>query len=219
MRINEIFAEVQASFIDWNGFFKDPNYSRTRQDVSWPNAGEIVVRDEVTVGDLQRLSDRRQFSFRVSSDGSLIQMGYRFRRTGELVDARLGFYKFPSREDFGELAVEPVSGDGELDSVSWLRMDFSSNLQARVGHTPCHLHVSGLPAVRFAVYGVPSPAQFVEFVISHFYTADYKSARLSKDGAFESYQRINSINTKATKTGLEPRELLHCLPHFFIPGN
>ena len=219
MRINEIFAEIQASFIDWDGFFKDPNYSRTRQYVSWPNASELVVPHEMTVGDLHTLSDRRQFSFRVSGDGSLIQMGYRFRRTGELMDARLGFYKFPSGEDFADLAVEPVSGDSELDTVSWLRMDFSTSLQAKVGHTPCHLHVSGLPSVRFAVYGVPSPAQFVEFVVSHFYPVDYKSARLSPDGNFKNYQKINTINTKATKTGIEPRELLHCLPHFFIPGN
>jgi hypothetical protein len=219
MKINEAFGEVQSSYIEWDGFFKDPNYSRTSNAVSWRDVGDLVISDPITLGDLRNLSEQRQFSFRVSDDGSLIQLGYRFDRNGDLTDARLAFYKSPAQEFTGDLTVEPSADVDLSEQISWLRLDFAKDAPVRVGHTPCHLHFSGFPAVRFAVFGVPSPSQFVEFVVSHFYTTDYTKARLSPEGIFDTYQKINTINRRATKAGVEPRELLLCLPHLATPGN
>lgn len=221
MTINEAYGEVQGSFIEWGGFFKDPNYYRTNNWVTWRNATDLVKSHLITVADLHDLTERRQFSFRVADDGSLIQLGYHFDRDGILIGARLAFYKYPAptRDENEEIIVQPSEEGDPSELVSWIRLDFTSDLQPKVGHMPCHLHLSGFPTIRFSVFGVPSPAQFVEFIVSHFYPVEYVSVRLSPEGRFENYQRINAINSGATRTGLEPRQMLLCLPHIFIPGN
>jgi len=219
MKINDAYGELQASYIDWDGLFKDPNYFRTNAAVSWRDAAGLVLNDPVTVGVIRDLSNRRQFSFRVASDDSLVQLGYRFDREGELTAARLAFYKLPTPEITDDLAVRPALDDDPSNQVSWLRLDFIEAINVRVGHTPCHVHLCGFPSVRFAVFGVPSPSQFIEFIVSHFYPAEYASARLAPDGTFDNYEKINRINGRATKAGLEPRKLLRCLPHLVTPGN
>jgi hypothetical protein len=219
MTINEAYGEVQASFIEWGGLFKDPNYARTDRAVSWQGASGLVVPDDLTIEDLRGMSEERQFSFRVTDDDSILQIAYRFNRDEELADARLGFFKFPEREECQDLIVEPESDDDSSGPVSWLRLDFAKDAPVKVGHAPCHLHLSGFPSTRFAVFGVPSPSQFVEFVVSHFYPSEYSAVRLSGDGNFSSFDRLNAINSRATKVGIEPGNMLRCLPHLFTPGN
>jgi hypothetical protein len=220
MTINEAFKQVQAGFIEWDGFFKDPNYTKSKLGVSWHGASSLVLPDEVTIADLQMLAGRRQYSFRVSEDDSIFQIGYEFHKNGKLSAARLAYYQIPGGEVLDlsqEFSVEPAGESGSELSVTWLRLDFTDNAAIRVGHTPCHLHLAGFREVRFSVFGVPSPSQFLEFVVSHFYPADYASRRLSQTGLFETYDRIDAINTTGTQFGREPRDLLRRLPHVLFP--
>ncbi len=68
--------------------------------------------------------------------------------------------------------------------VRWVRFDYVATGRGRLLHTDSHLHVSGLPRTRFAVAGVPTPKQFIEFVVSHFYPAFYTLARRDGDQTF-----------------------------------
>jgi hypothetical protein len=96
-----------------------------------------------------------------------------------------------------------------------VRFDYRETGLDRVLHTDSHLHVSGLPGTRFAVAGLLTPKQFIEFIIGHFYPGIYESARLTQDLAFNDV--IDAINANCFDCGAQPADLYQRIIHLRIP--
>jgi len=157
MTLNDVMGQLTSVFIEWKGVLKDPQYVRNDNLVTWANAQIVMLPEKLTKAETFELSRKRQFTFRLSEDDSVVQLSYRFDR-GNVTEARLAYYEVGLREyedDSGN--VRPTE---ELDSTvpaRWVRFDYRETGLDRVLHTDSHLHVSGLPGNLPAVTGAKHP--------------------------------------------------------------
>jgi Uncharacterized conserved protein (DUF2290) len=227
MRMNEAFAQLRSAFIDWEGVLKDPQYIKRDHVITWPNAPAPILREPIHPGDISRLGEAGHFSCRIAHDDSIVQVFYDFADDLRTVrSARLAYYGLPASvdgSDAGETEhpVEPLDLP-RMDltaSAAWFRIDYRNDGSVRILHPDCHLHVSGFPDTRFAVAGLPTPKQFIEFVISHKYPETYSKHRLLDDGRYREEHKIDNINEDVFPCGVTPHELYRRVPHFRIPGS
>lgn len=219
MTPSDIYRQLVAVFDDWGGFLKDPQYVRINDEITWNEASVTLQPEVLTREDTIDLSRRGQYTFRISEDDSLVQISYRFLHTGELQGARLAYYEVGRSLGDEELEVRPWDERDELTSVvKWVRFDYGCTGLGRVLHMDSHLHVSGLPGIRFAVTGVPTPKQFIEFLISHFYPVKYQEARLTPGQQFEQFTTIDNINAAFLSPLHDLRDVYRRISHFRIPG-
>jgi len=215
MTLSDLYSQLIAVFVEWEGILKDPQYVRTNTSLTWSNAEITLLPEQLTRADTIELSRRRQFTFRVSEDDSVIQISYRFNN-GRVVEARLAFYEVGIQQyDYEAANVQPLQEADTTTLARWVRFDYRETGLGRVLHTDSHFHVSGLPGTRFAVAGVPTPKQFIEFVISHFYPETYGLIRLSDDGDYDGV--IDRINAHHMDCGCEPADLYARIAHFRVP--
>lgn len=217
MTPNDLMSQLTSVFVEWEGVLKDPQYIRNDDSVTWANAEIVILPEEITKAETFELSRRRQFTFRMSADDSVVQLSYRFNQ-GNITEARLAFYEVGLREyedDVGN--VRPVEDADANLAARWVRFDYRETGLGRVLHTDSHLHVSGLPGTRFAVSGLLTPKQFIEFIIAHFYPDIYENVRLAHGVEFNDV--IDSINADCFKCGSEPTHLYERIAHFRIPGS
>jgi hypothetical protein len=197
MMASDIYSQLIAVFVDWRGVLKDPQYIRRGNEITWSNAVHAILPDKLTRAETIELSRSGQFTFRISEDDSILQISYVFAQTGDLECARLAYYQVGSSYQVDEaIDVYPSEDEPSDTPINWIRFDYVRTQRRRVLHMDSHLHVSGLPGMRIAVEGVPTPKQFVEFVISHFYANTYESFRLHGDQQFISTDQIDQINSE-----------------------
>jgi hypothetical protein len=181
--------------------------------------------------DLLQLYEDGQYSFQ-ASDGSLIQIYYSFASsTDELVEARLAFYKVDQQSwDYEEatqdedLVQSGSFGGGTQEekpsstrsSISWLRIDYSPKSAMGILHNSCHLHLSSFPSARLAVAGVPTPKQFMEFVMALCYPDIYRSHRLDNKGDYKDPLRLAAVNSDCVPFCDDL--ILSQITHIRIPG-
>jgi hypothetical protein len=169
------------------------------------------------------------------------------RKGDTLTSARLAFYSTRSDEGKRiassiqpERSMEKVSGlpitsdtidtknkpdipsDIDLTSshdapVSWLRIEYEPTAARGILHYDCHMHLSSFPHSRFIVAGIPSPAQFIEFIAAFCYPESYKKHRLDELGQYISSEKIDAVN--ATCFPLIYSSLFNQIAHFCIPIN
>ena len=244
MRVSDVFQSVIASYNEWDDVLANPNWARGDTWVSWTRREPGTLEHEMRFRDLVGLVNERQYTFQVTDDGSILQLYYRFEPNGVgLSHARLAFYcsglrlderdestlntgVWPSVDSHGIRADE---GSGEVvedRTVGWFRIDYDPlTVAPGVNHPPCHLHFSGFPDARLIVNGVPTPRQFVEFVISSFYPEVYRQKRLSeqtvsnastRNWVFREPHRMTELNADGFAVESEPMYQLLC--HFRVPG-
>lgn len=96
--------------------------------------------------------------------------------------------------EFAQETAPEVAPDDAV--VSWIRFDYDpSAKETGILHHDCHLHLAGFPHMRIPVTAVPSPAQFVDFVMATCYPGIYKEHRLADPHSFTDpnhYERIGS---------------------------
>lgn len=244
MRLNELRSQLR-SFLsgDWSGILLNPNFVQHSNTMTWHNCHLTMVPESLSFKDVAALSKERQYSFQLSSDGSLFQFYYAYdRRNRDITEARIAFYEangsgFASDastvppEDIAPPDTEltegplPVLGPGEslsgaieadLRRPRWFRIDFRAGATKCVLHNDCHLHFGGFPGSRLVVAGVPTPKQFVEFVISCCYPDLYQRVRLNQAGAWRDQKKIDSVN--ATHVAMA-NPLFKQITHLRIPGS
>jgi hypothetical protein len=224
MKPSEAFGQLITVFREWDGFLKDPRYIRRGNEITWSDAHAISVPDRLTRDDVLSLSRRGQFTFRVTEDEALIQISYRYSTDGELAAARLAYYGIADdpvkmRDGDFEEGVLPIGETQSLyDVATWVRFDYLHTGLARVIHMDSHLHISGLPSVRFAVTGVPTPRQFIEFIVSHFYPASYQKIRLDKEDGLEGFDAVDKVNALSCPLREPLEDIYRRIPHFRLPG-
>lgn len=169
MRLNNAESCVVSVFMCWEGFLTNLRLKRVGRELSWPDREAISLGDKISIDDLVQLDERKQYSFQIGEDGSLVRLQYFFSSDGKRVlSASLGFYKAP--EDLSE-------------EVAWLRIDFDHALDVPPLHAACHLHSSMSPSMRIPVSAVPGPYQFVDMIVAWFYPDRHRYfSRVTSEG-------------------------------------
>ncbi len=234
MRINEIHSCMRSVYDDWSNFLVNPQFIRRNGEVTWPNASRFI-RYPILMSDIIEMADRKQYTFQIIEDGSLIQMYYKYHGTN-LISASLGYYSMSSYSESQEdiqNKEEPNEGEAmeedsqqethEIDGnhyytdlpIGWIRIDFSPETGNGVLHHDCHMHLGSFPNSRFIVSGLPNPKQFVEFIISMCYPEKYKEHRLNESCCFIDAGKLASINSP--KFRVEGYELYERIMHICVP--
>ena len=232
MRINNVVGQLVAAYTEWSHVLANPRFVRKGRSIAWHDYSSTKILVPSSHADVVKLYEAGQYSFQ-TTDGSLLQLSYTYAPSrDQLTKARLAFYKVDQQSwEIGE-SGEP-DGVNELIapnnspqleqsishrpiSVSWLRIDYSPKATSGVLHNSCHLHLSTFPDARVAVAGVPTPKQFVEFVIALCYPDIYREHRLNRDGGYKEPARMEIVNSETVPL----TEDLTCryLTHIRIPG-
>lgn len=227
MRIGDVIGLLTSAYVEWQGLLVNPRFIRRGHTVTWNGHSSARLLIPESHGDLIQLYEDGQFTFQ-TSDGSLLQIYYAFSHTSEeLSEARLAFYKISGgNSEFDEESdpaqIEPLSqpnspnAGGTRPTVTWLRIDYSPRLAAGVLHNSCHLHVSTLPSARIPVAGVPTPNQFIEFVIGLAYPDVYRAVRLDNAGNYREPGRLTTINSNCPP--FREEQIFKQFTHLRIPG-
>jgi hypothetical protein len=219
--------------------------ARDGPHISWNNRTPRMLKHPVLASDITYLADNGQYTFQILEDGSIIQIYYKYDAKGnELRSARLAFYSaktdafvigtneriFSSTD--GE-ATERSEDEDDLNnisefieytarpstlidgSVSWLRIEYEPKDAKGILHHDCHMHFSAFPYSRFVVAGVPTPVQFIEFVMAFCYPEIYKEHRLNAQGNYVNEEKITAINS--TCFPMTESIVFSQIAHFRIP--
>jgi len=178
VRLRNAVSDVVAVTLEWQGLLVNPRAIRNRDEITWNN--RLPSENYAgTFEEIARLNQLRQYSLQVGSDGSLIQLYYRFHRNGsDLMAASLSFLKVPE--------------DSESHGP-WMRLDYDENADFGPTHSVSHLHLSMHGNARIPVAGVPGPRQFVEMVMAWFYPESYGRHRLNELGGWRDEVAVERV--------------------------
>lgn len=244
MTLSELRSQFRSLLIgDWSGILLNPNYVQQGHIMTWNKYHTMITPERLTFKDVAALYRESQYSFQLSADGSVFQFYYAYdQRNRVVLEARIAYYEANGSGLGTESSVIP-SGEGIQSEVGplegplpvlapretygsgvdvddrpprWFRIDFRSESSKCVLHNDCHLHFSGFPGSRLVVAGLPTPWQFVEFVLCCCYPDIYQRVRLDSNGNYRDQRRIHSVN--ATKIPVAPNPVFRHMTHFRIPG-
>jgi hypothetical protein len=118
--------------------------------------------------------------------------------------------------EYGEETLDvPKLGTLRDGPVSWLRIDYDPEHAKGVLHHDCHMHISAFPSARLVVAGVPTPKQFIEFIMALCYPEVYHAHRLNNSGQYINEGHIVTINSKCVP--LTEHNVFRQMTHFRIP--
>lgn len=199
MLISDLHSSLISLQGDWSGIILNPNYIRKEWVISWNQFKHVSLGDRITSKTVKELEKGRQYSFQLF-DGSLIQLYYRFREGGDIVQiANLAFYKC-ERDIYNE--EEDDNGDiSEYDDtpiedyeIPWIRIDYCPDEEMGIIHAATHMHSSIGANVRLPINGIPTPKQFIEALMAWFYPAKYEEKHLDSQGIYTNPARVKQIN-------------------------
>lgn len=119
-------------------------------------------------------------------------------------------------EEYREETVGTTGLTNFKDSpISWLRIDYAPDKAKGVLHHACHMHLSSFPLARLVVAGVPTPRQFIEFIMAFCYPSIYEKHRLDSHGQYANADHILTINSNCVPLG--DHNVFRQMAHFRIP--
>jgi hypothetical protein len=227
MRIDEAFNMLNSAYNDWSHALINPLFYRSHNTISWDNFERIYTSDPVRPEEFIRIIEGHQYSLQMAEDGAVLQLFYAFANNGRtLINASLGYYRsfdIPSFtgdiDGVGDDYIEDMEDNGPNSSntfVTGLRIDYAPEAARGIIHSCCHMHISGFPGARLVVGGVPTPKQFVEFIIATFYPSLYEKHRLDIRWNFQDWDKIRNINRPSVTVG--DIHLCNHVIHFKIPS-
>ena len=161
------------------GLAEEYNYPVIQQmDIVWEKYQNISLylrnMDYSTIYD--EIEKNHNYNVKLP-DGGIIQLMYRFNRTGtELISHRLGYYPSPSYELYQNdpelYDVDYIYGDILNKSVLpvIIRADYNRDPEERELHHPySHITLGGYKNCRIPVDRPISPMKFVKFIMEHFF--------------------------------------------------
>jgi hypothetical protein len=110
---------------------------------------------------------------------------------------------------------DSVGGD-EARIVSWIRFDYDGVGSRGLAHAACHLHLNGFPKSRLPVRGIPTPVQFVDFVIALVYPDIFNTNHLNAEGYLVNEEAYKEANRN--QLGCADAEALELVVHLRLPG-
>lgn len=118
-------------------------------------------------------------------------------------------------QEFDEGEMFWPSGDSFLKHVGWMRLDYNKDEQSTLIHPRAHLHLAGMADARIPFKGIPSPAQFVEFIISSYYPKDYIANRYDDKGSL--VKQTGLSDTLGSHCIIDNSNVTSICVHFAVP--
>ena len=222
MRLSDAFSSITAAYDDWSHILINNSYIRNNHTISWINYEPIEMPSLVHRSDIAMLEGKKQYSFQIIDDGSILQLFYSYRNDDEiLVKASLAFYHVGilettfDKEGNSLLVVDSNIENYDDPLIPWLRIDYSPETKHGPLHHSCHMHFGLFQHARIPISGVPSPRQFIEFIIAMCYPYHYESKRLDKEG-----EPLNLTSLRNINDSVFPETegcVFDILPHLRIP--
>lgn len=196
MKISETFSMLISAYDDWHRCLLNPNFFRSGNRISWNSYESNWIDESLTYDSFMELVSTKQYSFQVQ-DGSIIQLYYEFDSNGdELIKANLAYCRNIFRNQLDdETSEEDLLSSQYNDAVQWLRIDYAPDMDRGVIHCAAHMHLSSFPQGRMIMRGVPTPKQFIEFIISLCYPELYSKHRLDGVGEFVNFSKVVAVNS------------------------
>ncbi|MDE4907164.1 DUF2290 domain-containing protein [Methanogenium marinum] len=241
MNVSEVMSSLVATYNEWSNILVNTQYIRENNSITWRNHTPLMLPYIMHKNDLDLLEVKKQYTFQIIEDGSFIQIFYKFEKDNStLIEARLAYYgntPIPRSgdewdqdgEDLELTFTHDTIMDELIDSdtfsqnsfyhddfiVPWLRIDFSNEETECPLHHSCHMHIGLFGDARIPLTVVPSPRQFIEFIIAHFYPREYHLMRLDQDGKPKNKGQLRKINNPSFQKIISDN--YDYLPHLNIP--
>ena len=213
MRINEVHSSLRSTYIDWSDLLINPRFIRNGHLIIWENSQPLERYNVITRSYVLNLISRKQYSYQIYDDGSIIQLFYQFENNNrDLKHATLAYYSTGEIEERNEEEVysdlaPPISSDSphlfqnqiieyspDDPPVPWVRIDYDPPSCRGPLHHTCHMHIGLLQHARIPITRVLSPRQFVEFVMALFYPSYYREHRLDDNWEAVDFEKMRSFN-------------------------
>lgn len=169
MNLNQCYGSLKEGYEYWRDFFANRRFCIHGNEVVWyqPQLNRTALR--ITAYDFGTICDSGQYSFQLIEDGSIVRLWYRFDRRGREVEAAsLSLIRPPSTDKLSYVEGQRVAD--QLNGVcDWFRIDFDPNVNCIPGHAACHIHFSDMANARIPLSRLPTPKQFIAWVISLVY--------------------------------------------------
>lgn len=200
-------SSLIATVIDWKDILVNRSFIRNNHTISWENYSYQTLPEIIRKSDFNNLEASGQYSIQMIDDGSIFQLFYEYCDDNEtLLHANLAFIGSGSTEeifkeesdlllhenhddaDSNDWEEEFFSSSAVGDSdpiVPWLRIDYKPEDEQGPLHHRCHMHIGLFRHARISMSRVPTPRQFVEFVIAICYPHHYREKRLIQNANFE----------------------------------
>lgn len=243
VKINEAKELLTLVYMDWSHILANPSGIRKDSQITWNGYVPKMLKMPVMISDVMDLAENGQYTFQIVEDGSIIQLFYQYKPNGnDIQAASLAFYSSVVHKDKAaspSQAISEVESNGEgasdedtLDEESqkesdeqipvssdrpanWLRIDYDPHHAMGVLHHDCHMHLSAFPDARLVVAGIPTPKQFIEFIIALCYPKSYAEHRLDANGMYNNENHIMTVNSKCPPS--VDHKVFSQIAHFRIP--
>jgi hypothetical protein len=238
LRINDVISDLTSTYNEWDQVLANRSFVRRENIISWNNYIDQRHPDIIRRSDVAELERLRQYSFQVIDDGSIFQLYYDFQNNGvDLNSASLAYFSTggwkgvyeeyielsPHGKSF-EINSDPTISEMTLFSVPddllvpWLRIDYSPKEVRGPLHHSCHMHIGLFQSARIPLTGIPTPHQFVEFIIALCYPEQYRDLRLGEDSNYKTsdIDRLKEFRTRCFVS--TNGQVFDILPHIQVPS-
>lgn len=206
MRINDALGVLVSVYQDWGHVLANPRYVRSDRTITWINNSSPRLADPVTPDDISALADDGQYSFQIAEDGSLLQLYYEYEDADDhrIKSASLAYYG------------APIAYGTEPPFIRWCRLDYDPSSSRGVIHSDSHIHLSYFPDSRLMVKGLPTPKQFIEFIMALCYPNLYEEHRLDARGQYKDKARNLRVNEPSIQ--IDEGDLFNHITYLCIPS-
>nr|WP_319376035.1 DUF2290 domain-containing protein [uncultured Methanoregula sp.] len=239
MNLSETYQSLKTTLFDWPSTFinRRDKKDEDSHNISWNKYTRRERIIDIRRSDLIEIVKSGQYSFQIIEDGSVFQLYYQFNDYNQaLCSANLAYYNTGgvTYDTFQEMQFSDLyngddkssSSDNKIDYkedlfedplIAWIRIDYSPHDYCRPLHHSCHMHFSLFPNSRISLNAVPTPRQFIEFILAINYPDLYLVKRLDQKYEPNDPTRIADLNIPSF-----PRidsSVYSVLPHISIPNH
>jgi len=205
--LNDFCSSLNTSYIEWKNILINPNYCRNDREITWNQRSSRMMPVNSTTVDVIGLIENQQYSFQVSVDESIIQLYYKFSNDNIIASASLAYYgTIPwgvmrlTDQDYTEgnpleKGTNQAVPEIKNEYINWIRIDYDSACEKpSIVHHLAHIHIAGIPSGRIPFDTLPSPFQFIDFVIASYYPDHYREARMNENGLLLKPSKIKRLS-------------------------
>jgi hypothetical protein len=167
MNIKDCFDSLRHGFSQWSDLFANQRFCVQGENVQWYDFADPMLPAILDAETFFRTVESGQYSFQFLDGSAIVRIAYRFDHRGrELKEASLGYIQAPSEAVFCQRDNKDRASTEYLGYCNWLRVDYVPEIAIVPTHAACHLHLSSLPVTRIPLSRVPTPKQFISWVVS-----------------------------------------------------
>lgn len=226
--LSDFYSSLINSYVEWKSIFINPNYCRNGKEITWNRRASQMMPVNSTIWDVIGLIENQQYSFQMSIDESIIQLYYKFTDEDTISAANLAYYgtipwgtirwsdEDDSERNSQERVHDEIVSEVNCEYINWMRIDFDcASEKPSIIHHLAHMHLAGIPSGRIPFDTLPSPFQFIDFVIANYYPYHYRKARMSENGLLLKPRKIKRLSKH--RVAVTSDDILPYAIHLSVP--